>query len=1224
MRLKRLELQGYKSFASRTEFVLDSGITAIVGPNGSGKSNIADAIRWVLGEQSLHVLRSKRSEDLIFSGSDHRARLGMAEVALTLDNTDGWLPTEFREVTIARRAYRSGENEYYLNGTRVRLKDITELLGRSGLSRRTYTVIGQGLVDQALSLRPEERRSLIEEAAGITIYQNKRAEALEKLAETEANRLRVRDIMAEAEPRLHHLERQAQRAEEASLLQKDLQSLLRISYGYRWHRGLGELEEARQAEARARDALDKQRETLARLDERLAELRGRQNELRAKLGELHRQAADCHRRAEALQRDIAVRTERERNLSTQREELLRDLADLRARLQAGESEQGKALAILTDLDKKRQEEEARVGQAEAALAQREEERKAALKALEDARARSLQMATALADARNRLRQTAERREELERELRAQQQTLETARQAAAAHVASHARLDADIARIGSAETALEARRQDALRAAEKAAEELRRAKDAQAEAQREVARLRERYDLLTRLREEGSGYASGVRAVLAASMDRRPPTDERGLQGILGTVGRLLDVPARLDRAIEAALGGHIQDIVVARWDDAEAAIEYLKRTNGGRATFLPLDSLRPPRAVVAPSGPGILGLASELVRAEGRLRPVVELLLNRTIVVQDLSTARRIHRQASDIGAVIVTRAGEQVRPGGSISGGSAPQGSSGGVLAREREWRDLPAQIAEAERRAKALQEAVNAGEHALSEWRSQVANLETEIKRLAEARKARVAERDAAERERDRARQMVEWRESLVANLGRELAIVQAKSAELAAEAERLEEEERAASLVAREAEQVVSDLATDERVRVLAEARAAVAALERQRASQLTLVTTLQTAQQRLAEEVAAKETRAAQLLAMQESERAAIAEAESQAQALAAQTGHLESAITPAEAELALIAETQNSLEVQSAQERGQLRYKEGALSQAQFALQRLQDQMTHLRRDIERDLGLVELERDVQGADQPPLPMEELVQSLPAVAALPEGIEGEIRRLRGQLQRLGAVNPDAPKEFAAEKERYGFFQTQMADLERADASLRSVIAELDQVMQREFRRTFQAIATIFPERFKALFGGGSARLELTEPQDVVHTGIDIIARPPGKRAQSLALLSGGERALTAAALIFSILEVSPTPFCVLDEVDAMLDEANIGRFRAMLQRLAQRTQFIVITHNRGTIEAANTIYGVSMGPDSTSQVISLRLQDAERKAAGEETATEHISTRVQP
>ncbi|MCC7354312.1 MAG: AAA family ATPase, partial [Anaerolineae bacterium] len=529
-------------------------------------------------------------------------------------------------------------------------------------------------------------------------------------------------------------------------------------------------------------------------------------------------------------------------------------------------------------------------------------------------------------------------------------------------------------------------------------------------------------------------------------------------------------------------------------------------------------------------------------------------------------------------------------------------------GVLAREREWRDLPEQIAEAERRAQGDQEAVGAGERALSEWRIQVANLETEIKRLADARRGRAAEHDAAERARDRARQTVEWRESLVANLAREVAIVQAKLVELSAEADRLEEENQTASAAAREAERAASALATDERVRALAEARAAVAALERQRTSQLTVVTTLQTAHQRLSEEITAKETRGAQFLTMQEGERAALAEAHARAQIIATQTEQLESAIAPAEAELTLIAETQSSLDVQLAQERGQLRHKESVLSQAQFAHQRIQDQMAHLRRDIERDLGLVELEQDALQADQPPLPLEELVQALPPVTTLPEGIEGEIRRLRGQLQRLGAVNPEATKEFAAEKGRYDFLQAQMADLERADASLRAVVAELDQVMQREFRRTFQAIASIFPERFKALFGGGSARLELTEPHDVVNTGIDITARPPGKRAQSLALLSGGARALTAAALIFSILEISPTPFCVLDEVDAMLDEANVRRFRDMLQRLAQHTQFIIITHNRGTIEAANTIYGVSMGPDSTSQVISLRLQSPEHEA----------------
>jgi chromosome segregation protein len=1200
MRLKHLALQGYKSFASRTEFALDAGITAIVGPNGSGKSNIADAIRWVLGEQSLHTLRSKRTEDMIFSGSDRRARLGMAEVALTLDNSDGWLPTEFREVTIARRAYRSGENEYLLNGTRVRLKDITELLGRSGLASRTYTVIGQGLIDQALSLRPEERRSLIEEAAGIHIYQDKRAEALAKLAETEANRLRVLDIMAELEPRLRHLERQAQRAQEAALLQADLQAHQRIVYGYRWQRARVELEQARQAEAQAQEALAARQASLASLEERLTELRSYQNELRTRLGELHNRAASLHHQAEALQREIAVRAERERNLGAQREELLGELSRLRSRLESGEAEQQAALTALIELERKQKEIQAQVAQAEAALAARERERRAAYDALEAARARLAQIAANLTDIRNRVQQSAERRAELERERDTQRQALEAARQEAATHLATCARLEAEITRIGSAETTIEARRQDALRAADQATEELQRAIEARNEAQREIARLRERYELLTRLREEGAGYASGVRAVLAAG-DPHVAAKSQSLHGILGTVGRLLEVPPRLERAIEAALGGHVQDVVVARWDDAEAAIDYLKRTGAGRATFLPLDSIRPPRPIHAPTGPGVLGLASELVRADDRFRPVIELLLNRTIVVQDLPTARRIFRQASDMGAVIVTRAGEQVRPGGSISGGSTPQGGGSSVLAREREWRELPEQIAEAERRARAAQEVVAAAERTLSQWRAQAANLETEIKRLSEARRARIAERDAAERARDRAHQTAEWREGLVANLTRELATLQSKLATLEAQKAHLEDESKAAEEAVREAEKVATTLGVEEQMRAVAEARAAASALDGQRASQAALVATLQTTQKRLTEEIANKEARAAQLLTAQEEERRALTEARAQANAIAGQIGQLETAIAPAESELSLTAAEQSRLEAQIAQERTSLHQEETIASQAQFARQRAQDQLTSLRREIEGELGLVELERNGLASDQPPLPFEELVQSLPVSPSLPEGIEAEIRRLRGQLQRLGAVNADAPKEYEAEKQRYEFLRSQMADLERADASLRAAVAELDQVMQREFRRTFQAVAAAFQENFKALFGGGTARLELTAPDDIVNTGIEIIARPPGKRTQSLALLSGGERALTAAALIFSILQVSPTPFCVLDEVDAMLDEVNVGRFREMLQRLTQRTQFIVITHNRGTIEAANTIYGVSMGPDSTSQVISLRL-----------------------
>jgi chromosome segregation protein len=1129
MHLKRLKLQGYKSFAAQMEFEFNAGATAIVGPNGSGKSNIADAVRWALGEQSLSLLRAKRTEDMIFSGGPQRARLGMAQVSLTLDNADGWLPgpheddpmpddalsrssrtcsssfilhpSSFRggspsrdsvseealspaelllrtnpsEITITRRAYRSGESEYLLNGSRVRRRDVIELLAKGGLHRSTYTVIGQGLVDAALSLRPEERRHLLDEAAGIHLYQAQRDEALAKLKETQSNLLRLNDILNEIAPRLARLEKRAQRAQEHARLSQELEGLLRTWYGYQWQQGQARLRAARARKADLRDALAGHQARWRELNERLAQLRLAQEERQRELAAWRREEAGLRDRREEMRRELAVSQERARLLTTQREELVREVTLLEARQGELWARLAEGDAELVALEEKREALLAQVETAREELKEAESRRRELSEKLALAQEQAFQLATHLADRRNRLAQLAERRKTLEHE------------------------------------------------------------------------------------REEGRQAIAALQAQMASLAEEKPPSrrwrrletvlrGEGQLTGIIGTVANMIQATPELKRAIEAALGPYLQAIVVERWEDAERAIEFLKRTGGGKATFLPLESIRGTEGTEGTDGTrGVIGLAYEEVDFEERYADLFAALLGRTLIVQDLAAARRLAPQFSSFR--LVTLDGDVMEPSGAISGGSTEE-------------------LLEQQRQA-------------------------------------------------ERLRREIEWRRAIEARLTADMDALDEEERKLEDE---VSEKGEAYTLALAALESLKAHAADGEWPALqhqLADLEKEVALRDRDRASRQATLESQRAELDRLAAQVAAKRKHAAEL----ESETAKLSQ---RLEELTRQEGDLSPTLDDLVTRLSLAEESWGALaregrelEREAAQGRDLLQAAEARHSQAVLAVERAEDKLNNLQKQLEADwevlapslpctcrpesLGL-RTKGPRQVPRQLPLDFAELAP-LPTFAELPAGLERQVQQLKGQLRGLGSVDPEALAEYEETLERHSFLAAQVDDLQQAVQDLQQVIAKLDRLMAQRFGETFSAVAETFGDTFTTLFGGGTAQLVLTESENPTEAGVDIVARPPGKRAQSLALLSGGERAITAAALIFALLKVSPTPFCLLDEVDATLDEANIRRFRDVLQDLSRDTQFIVITHNRGTIEIAEAIYGIAMGSDGASQVISLKLDE---------------------
>jgi chromosome segregation protein len=1188
LRLKSLELQGYKTFASKTIFEFASGITAIVGPNGSGKSNVADSLRWVLGEQSYALLRGKKTEDMIFNGSEHRARASMASAQVLFDNSNNWLPVDFTEVSMTRRAYRDGHNDYLLNDQQVRLRDLNELLAASGLADRTYTILGQGLVDASLALKAEDRRRLFEEAAGVGLYRSRREDALKRLENTMRNLERVLDIMSELEPRLRSLERQAKRAIEYSRAQADLKIILREWYGYHWHHAQRELTDAREVvkaqEARvqeARQAHDKAQGEYVGFRERLTGLR-------AQLNTWHRQSAELHNQREEVSRELAVLEERRRSLIATQSAVLSDkerASDeenlVRERFEEADRE-------VTRLQSEHDEAQKQFEAAQQAVQTRQAERTALEAKLQTARRQIERSGAQLAEAQARLDELKSRLESLQTRLEAASKEIEAAE--AATREAGTKYGEAREARI-STEAVLKEMQEKEERGKKEVGrlESERRAKnDERSHRLAEHTRIKTQVEVLEQAEQSLAGYAEGARFLLDAARQSR-------LKGARGALSAALDVPAELETAISAALGDTL-DAILLDVNDIEDALQLLESEDAGRAVLLPLEDGRH-GSLSLPTDENCLGLASELVHAPDDLRAAVHLMLGQTIVVRDRGTARRLIREVPTHARVVTLR-GEVFRGDGLIIAGKT---ASSSALSRPRQKRELTEALAVLNAQIESINGEVDSLSVKITGAQRELAQAESA------AREARLHLDEAQGREQqaglesEAARRQLEWQKNQFVQLKAQADeassirqnLIQTQT-DLEAQSASVQEEVRTLS-----AELAGMDMADAQgqatywstRVAVVERALGDANARKEERRKDTERFDTRRS-------ELSTRLQEAESSLAWLDKNKSSFRDREND---LNLQIEQLRVLLEPAEKDLETAEQEEARLQDAEANAQRAFATAERLFGQVQLDQLRKQEALDNLRQKITDDFGLVMFEYAADVSGPVPLPFEGMVEELPVVTEISPELETQLAHNRTQVRRMGPINPEAKQEFDKESERYSFMRAQVDDLRKAEEDLKHVIAELDQLTKQEFSKTFDAVDKQFRAMFTRLFGGGSARLSLTDPDNLVETGIEIEARLPGRREQGLALLSGGERSLTAVALVFALLKVSPTPVCVMDEVDAMLDEANVGRFRDLLQELSKDTQFIVITHNRNTVQAADIIYGITMGRDSASQVISLRL-----------------------
>ena len=1186
MYLKALMLQGFKSFPEKTVLTFDQSITAIVGPNGSGKSNLSDAVRWVMGEQSTRALRGGRMEDVIFGGTARRRQTGYAQVSLVLDNSDHRLPREENEIMVTRRYYRSGESEYYINRDAVRLKDVSELFMDTGLGREGYAIIGQGRIDEILSQRSTDRREVFEEAAGISRFRHRKEEAQRKLERTDENLLRVNDKVDELELQLEPLRAQRDKAKKYLILRDELRGLeIAVWLDSLEHirAGVIQLETDLQSTTAQRDGAKTAQEAAYADAEDCARqmqehdvaadgLRQQEQQRQEQAGALESAVAVLNssiahndESARRIRADLQQQEGREGSLAAQIDQRKDRLAEIEGQLSAG--------AEAIQAQRERVEENTKsAGQLEQELERLRDSQ--ALAQADAADARALRSALAAAAQEVLDRDGAVRRElaELEEQSAAAQTQL-----AQAQREQDEAKQSLDQGRNAAQGYAL---------LEEKRRKKVESCKDAHMKAQMEENALAARIRLLSDMERQREGFSRAVKLV----MDQ---ADRGTLKGVHGPVAGLVKAPDRVALAIETALGGAMQNIVVDREEDGKAVIQFLKRREGGRATILPIATIRPHtlrEGEALSRQPGFVGVADRLVSFDRRYQNIFSNLLGRVAVMEDLdhaiAAARKFGYQFR-----IVTLDGQMLNPGGSMTGGSAVKDA--GILSRANELEQLEGkraelaehtaqwarQLSDAQREATAAAYQRQTAQEQLREFENAILLTQGRIQR-AQGEKADLERRQAA--------------------LRGELEQLQARSAKIDADAQaaqarltQLEGEAQDSQSAQVQQDRRRSDLKTqaEELTAELSRLTAAQAALEAERE---------------------ATQTGLRELEALRES----LAGDRAQSQSLVAEY------VTKNQGFSKEIEEKQNALAALREESRQCAQQLEG-LNAARLELEARRVRAT--RESQTRSDELLRLEAEVSRLSQKKsaAAMEEKQlldklwetyglsheaarrqrQELDSVPAANRRI-GELKR---NISALGQVNIGAVEEFDRVNQRYTYLTGQRDDVERARRELERIISGLTGEMKTIFQREFDRINEAFGQTFVELFGGGKARLELEDPNDVLNCGIDIKVQPPGKALKTITLLSGGEKAFVAIALYFAILKVRPTPFVVMDEIEAALDDNNVARFAQYMRTVADKTQFIVITHRRGTMEEADALYGVTMQEQGVSRMLSLNLNEMERE-----------------
>ena len=1179
MYLKRLELQGFKSFADKTVLDFKPGITTVIGPNGSGKSNISDSIRWVLGEQSMKSLRGSKTEDVIFAGTQNRKSLGFAEASIIIDNSDGKLPIEFTEVTVTRRIYRSGESGYFINKTPCRLKDILELFMDTGIGKDGYSIIGQGKIDEILSNKSEERRHVFEEAAGIVKYRTRKAESEKKLEQSKLNLLRINDILVEIEQNLDPLKIQSEKARKFLDLREELKS---IEVGLFIH-NIDSYKEKIEEVLKDEDIFNTQ---IVREDERLSNMQEQKESLRQAIDNITNQiekmqtlSFESEKKKEKLTSEININKERINNNNSNFERFREEIEESNKRIEELEEEknqkQGKKDNLYESKEKfvkELEEKEKELAILNDKLSEKEKEIESKKQKVDANTDERYEITNVISTLVANMESSEKRENNIKNEIASYISELDASR------------IHKD--EIGKGFYEIDSKRNKIKKELEDIDEKRKEAEtklkdfDTRINNTESEKRIKEsRLKFLEETEREKEGYNRSVKAILQ-ECDKNIGL-KKGMHGVLAN---LISVPKEYETAIEMSLGQAMQNIVTDNEADAKKLVEYLRVNKLGRASFLPITSVYGKKLEKLSKENGVVGIASDLVKYDKKYEQIVLSLLGRTVIVDNMDTAINVAKK-NKYAFRIVTIEGDVVNPSGMITGGSVVQ-KTVNILGRSREIESLKKDIKKLEEKIKNLKDEKEKYSDEIESTLEEVSALEKELQEIeivyATEKQKVVSEEEAIKKIETRLEKLreedksIKEQKEISKNKQNEL---NEKIKELEEENSKLTDEINEFALLNKDDQKYIDDLNFD-----ITNLKISVSSFDESEDSINEMI-------DRINLDI--------------ENTKTVINNKTEQRKKITEENKNLEESIKNLEEEIEKLKEDSSNSGSKIEELKKDRVAKNEKLNETEEQVLEQMKKIEDLKNQVVKcDIKKSKLETE---RDQIINKMWEEYELTPSQAVdfkkptNVQEVQRKVNNLRNDIKELGSINIDSIEEYKKLKERYDFMSEQRLDLENTMAKLRKVIVDLTEVMRKQFDEKFKIINKNFAEVFSELFGGGKAELKLTDENDILESGIEIEVQPPGKKLQNMSLLSGGERAFTAIALLFAILKINPAPFCVLDEIEAALDDVNVYRFAEYLKKFAKDTQFLVITHRKGTMEVADTVYGITMEENGISKLLSMKL-----------------------
>ena len=1184
MYLKRLELQGFKSFADKTILEFMPGITSVIGPNGSGKSNISDAIRWVLGEQSMKSLRGTKSMDIIFAGTQNRKSLGFAEASLVFDNSDGALPIEYTEVTVTRKIYRSGETGYYINKVPCRLKDVLELFMDTGIGKDGYSIIGQGKIDEILSNKSEDRRHIFEEAAGIVKYRVRKEESEKKLEHTKINLLRINDILSEIETNIEPLKIQSEKAKQYLNLREELKGIEIGLFLHNIEKYKESLEEIVKDEEIYKNQCNEEEGRLERIKILKEELKTQIDEITLKIEEMSNIGFESQKEIEMLNSDINVANTRILNNKENKERFEKETNELKEKIKE-----------LTEEIKQKQEKKDNLKQNREKFAKELEEKE---KELAEITKKLSSKELEIEGYKQKVEQNTDKRYELQSEIHTQEinyDNYEKRQKQLKQEIASNiSELDATRLRkdeISREFYEIESKRNKTILALNQINKEKEEANKKIENFEKNInsltgeMRIKEsRLKFLIETEKEKEGYIQSVKALLKDCENVK----ELG-KGMHGVLANIIEVPEEYQTAIEMCLGASLQNIVTETEEDAKRLVDYLRKNNLGRASFLPITSVKGRKLdKIKGKENGVVGIASDLIKFDKKYEQIILNLLGRTVIVNNMENAIKVAKQNSYTFRII-TLEGDLINPSGMITGGSVAK-KTVNILGRGREIVKLQKEIKAITEKIENLQREKEEYEQSIEGTIEASMSLEKELQEIdikyATEKQKIIAIDENIQKTETRLNKLKEEQQSLE-NKKQEAIEYKEKIKEqiqiLQEETEKLTKVISEFAELNKDNQKYVDDLNFD-----ITNLKISVSSFDESE-------TSIQEMEERIKLDI--------------ENTNKSIENKKNQIEQIIQDNFNLEQSIEEIKQRIEKIKEEVNmsgskieQLKKERIEKNEKLSGQEELINQKFSLIEELKSQI------VKVDVKKTKLEEDIQQIINKMWEEYELTPNNVGEYKRPENVaitQKRVNQLRKDIKELGSVNIDSIEEYKTLKERYDFMCEQRVDLEDTMSKLRKVITDMTSIMREQFKEKFELINKNFSEVFKELFGGGNAKLTLADEENILECGIEITVQPPGKKLQNMMLLSGGEKAFTAIALLFAILKINPAPFCVLDEIEAALDDVNVYRYAEYLKKFAKDTQFLVITHRKGTMEVADTVYGVTMEENGISKLLSMKLGQVE-------------------